>query len=90
MKANQRSFFWMAVAMLLAQAGCAGPSARWDKPGATSAETTRDHNECLNEATYTKAAILHRGGTLRTTEVDYDAYERCMRARGYQQSRSAR
>jgi len=82
--------FWMAAAILLALAGCAGPSARWSKPGATGGEITRDHTECLNEATYTRAVILHRGGTLRTTEVDYDGYERCMRARGYQQPRSSR
>jgi hypothetical protein len=62
-------------------AGC-GTQQRlvYDKPGAVlPPDAQRDENECL------QGAITHdaSGRILTLMQIDRDAYERCMQARGY-------
>jgi len=52
----------------------------------TGAERRRDSNDCLNEASYTKTVTIpHQWGEVRTREVDYDFYRRCMKTKGYRE-----
>jgi len=71
---------------LVGAVGCLGPQAHWSKSGMTDAERRRDSNDCLNEASYTKTVTIpHQWGEVRTREVDYDLYRRCMKTKGYRE-----
>jgi hypothetical protein len=72
--------------VLVSVVGCLGPQAHWSKSGITDAERRRDSNDCLNEAGYTKTVTIpHQWGEVRTREVDYDFYRRCMKTKGYRE-----
>jgi len=60
----------LALASLLA--ACGSVAGIYDKPGLTYAEWKRDDAECRRGA-----------GEAQHSDIDRDAYARCLRARGY-------
>jgi hypothetical protein len=57
----------------------------WRKAGVTRGGLDRDHEECLQEATYPsyEDPSLPRGVLQSVMKVDRGRYVGCMRARGY-------
>jgi hypothetical protein len=67
----------LAVALV---AACATPARPvWVKTGASEAERKKDHTDCLKAA----ATSSRETASFGAFSFDRDAYDRCMRARGY-------
>lgn len=79
---------WRAGALgsLLALACATPPEAHWSRPGATAEELRRDRAACLREA---EAGIPAQASDRAQSEVGGNLFLRCMRDRGWTQTRDA-
>jgi hypothetical protein len=86
---------WMLCAVL---AAC-GTAAKWDKPGVTSAALQQDRTQCgeqarldavppyLADAAGTKRELSALTREQQRAQRETDAYQKCMRDKGYSASR---